>query len=42
MEVVGPEDVFVEGNTARKKYRVGIVKLSEVQRLVECCFLIYR
>ena len=34
VEVVGPERVFVEGDIASNKYLVGIVKLSEVQRII--------
>ena len=41
VEVVGMEHVFVDGDTARNKYWVGLVKCSEGQRLVECCCLIY-
>ena len=42
VEVVGLERVFVEGDILRNKYFVGIVKCSGVQRLVDCCCLIYR
>ena len=35
VEVVGPERVFVEGDTARNKDWVGLVKCSEGQKLVE-------
>ena len=41
MEVVRTERVFVGGEIVRNEYWVGIVKLSEEQRLVECCFIIY-
>ena len=34
VEVVRPERVFVEGDIASNKYLVGIVKLSEVQRII--------
>ena len=42
VEVEGTEHVFVEGDIARNKYWVGLVKCSEGQRLVECCCLVYR
>ena len=41
VEVVDPEWIFVEGDIVRNQYWVGIVKLSEEQRLVECCCIIY-
>ena len=42
VEMVRPEHVFLDEDMARNKYWVGIVKCSEVQRLVEYCCLIYR
>ena len=30
--------MFVDGDMVRNKYWVGIVKLSEEQSLVECCY----
>ena len=41
LEVVGPERVFLEGDIVRSKNWVRLVKFSEVQRLFECCCLIY-
>ena len=42
VEVVGTSFLFVEGDTVRNKYWVGLVKRSEVQRIFECCYFIYR
>ena len=39
VEVVGMEHVFVEGYIVRNTYWVGLVKYSEGQRFVECCFI---
>ena len=42
VRVCGPERMFLERDTARNKYWIGLVKCSEGQMLVECCCLIYR
>ena len=35
MEVVGPESVYVEGDTMRNKYWVGLLKCSKGQMIVD-------
>ena len=42
VEKLGTERAFVDIYIERNKYWVEPVKLSEGQRIVYCCYLIYR